>query len=112
MQVLALLRKRKSATENAKKEAEEAKRPDLAEKQDKELVAINELAKSVKLISGDDLRSIVSQKIQALRNSAHAGDLKQGIVMKELVKPGGELDGKPYEGKVLAELVKDELSRS
>ncbi|KAJ9609841.1 hypothetical protein H2200_006170 [Cladophialophora chaetospira] len=112
MQVLALLRKRKSATESAKKEAEEAKRPDLAEKQDKELATINELVGTVKMTSGDELRGIVNQKIESLRSSSQGGELKQGVVMKELVKPGGELDGKLYEGKVLAELVKDELSRS
>ncbi len=107
MQVLALLRKRKSATENAKKEADEAGRPDLAEKQDKEMAIIDELTGSVKMIGRDDLRSLVKQTIENLQG----GDLKQGLVMKELVKPGGDLDGKLYEGKVLAELVKEELSR-
>ncbi|KIW66401.1 hypothetical protein PV04_05737 [Phialophora macrospora] len=110
MQVLALLRKRKSASENAKKEAEVAKRPDLAEKQDKELEVIDQLVGSVKMVESQALRDIVKGKIQALRDSSAGGELKQGTVMKELVKPGGELDGKLYEGKVLAELVREELS--
>jgi uncharacterized protein YqeY len=110
MQVLALLRKRKSASENAKKEAEAASRPDLAEKQDKELEVIDQLVGSVKMVESQALRDIVRGKIEALRDSLHGGELKQGAVMKELVKPGGELDGKLYEGKVLAELVREELS--
>ncbi|EXJ58015.1 hypothetical protein A1O7_05438 [Cladophialophora yegresii CBS 114405] len=108
MQVLALLRKRKAASENAKKEAEAANRADLAEKQDKEIEVIEQLVGSVKMVEPQDLRDIVRSKIEAL--SSHGGELKQGAVMKELLKQGGELDGKLYEGKVLAEIVKEELA--
>ena len=111
MQILALLRKRKAATENAKKEAEAAKRPDLAEKQDKEMQAINELVGTVKMVDADVMRCIVKKTVETLKSSVQGGELKQGAVMKELLKPGGELDGKPYESKQLAGMVKDELSR-
>ncbi|ETI27418.1 hypothetical protein G647_09608 [Cladophialophora carrionii CBS 160.54] len=110
MQVLALLRKRKAASENAKKEAEAANRADLAEKQDKEIEVIEQLVGSVKMVESQALRDIVRGKIEALRDSSHGGELKQGAVMKELLKPGGELDGKVYEGKVLAEVVREELA--
>ncbi|OCT50966.1 hypothetical protein CLCR_09195 [Cladophialophora carrionii] len=110
MQVLALLRKRKAASENAKKEAEAANRADLAEKQDKEIEVIEQLVGSVKMVEAQALRDSVRGKIEALRDSSHGGELKQGAVMKELLKPGGELDGKVYEGKVLAEVVREELA--
>lgn len=110
MQVLALLRKRKSASENARKEAEAASRPDLAEKQDKELEVIDQLVGSVRKVEPQALRDIVRGKIEALRGSSQGGELKQGVVMKELLKPGGELDGQVYEGKTLAEFVREELS--
>ena len=112
MQILALLRKRKSASENAKKEAEAAKRPDLAEKQDKEIEAIDELVGTVKMVDANTMSSLVRNTIEALRSSVQGGEVKQGVVMKELLKPGGDLDGKPYEGKTLADMVKQELSRS
>ncbi|OQV09205.1 hypothetical protein CLAIMM_13352 [Cladophialophora immunda] len=108
LQILALLRKRKSATEAAMKEAEAAKRPDLAEKQAKEMEVIDELAGSVKLMDPAAVRLVVRGKIETLRNTTQ-GELKQGVVMKELLKPGGELDGKPLDNKILAELVREEL---
>ncbi|KIW91911.1 uncharacterized protein Z519_07881 [Cladophialophora bantiana CBS 173.52] len=108
LQVLALLRKRKSATETAIKEAEAAKRPDLAEKQKKEMEVIDELVGSVKLMDPVALRTVVRGKIETLRKTTQ-GELKQGVVMKELLKPGGELDGKPLENKMLAELVREEI---
>ena len=112
MQILALLRKRKSASEHAKKEAEAAKRPDLAGKQDKEIEAIDELVGTVKMVDADTMSSLVRRAVEALRSSMQGGEIKQGVVMKELLKPGGDLDGKPYEGKTLADMVKQELSRS
>ena len=112
MQILALLRKRKAATESAKKEAEEAKRADLAEKQDKELEAIDELVGSVKMVDAETLKRLVERVVEALRSEGQGGELKQGAVMKELVKAGGELEGKLYEAKALADLVREELSKA
>ncbi|OAP59875.1 hypothetical protein AYL99_04877 [Fonsecaea erecta] len=108
LQILALLRKRKAATETAIKEAEAAKRPDLAEKQAKEMEVIDELVGSVKLMDPAVVRLVVRGKIETLRATTQ-GELKQGVIMKELLKPGGELDGKPLDNKILAELVREEL---
>ncbi|OAL39313.1 hypothetical protein AYO20_01183 [Fonsecaea nubica] len=108
LQILALLRKRKAATQAAIKEAEAAKRADLVEKQAKEMEVIDELVGSVKLMDPAAVRLVVRGKIETLRSTAQ-GELKQGAVMKELLKPGGELDGKPLDNKILAELVREEL---
>jgi len=109
MQILALLRKRKSATENAKQEAAAANRADLAEKQDKEMTAIDELVGTVNMMDASTIRHIVRGKIEALRQTTKGEELKQGTVMKQLLMPGGELDGKLFENKILAELVREEI---
>lgn len=109
MQILALLRKRKGATEQAKKEAEDANRSDLAEKQAKEIVVLDDLTSSVQLMAPSEMKEIVRSTIESLRTST-AGELKPGPVLKELLKPGGELANKPLDNKVLSELVREELS--
>ncbi|KAI1618742.1 hypothetical protein EDD36DRAFT_40550 [Exophiala viscosa] len=108
MQVLALLRKRKGASEQAKKEAEDAKRDDLAEKEAKEIVVLDELTSSVQLMTPVEMRKIVRARLESLRSST-SGELKPGPVLKELLKPGGDLADKPLDKKVLAELVREEL---
>lgn len=108
LQILALLRKRKSSTEAAIKEATDAKRPDLVEKQEKEMAVIDELTASVKMMDVLEMRHVVRRTVQALRDSTD-GELKPGVVMKELLKKGGELDGKNLENKILAELVREEI---
>lgn len=107
-QILSLLRKRKSSSEQAIKEAQEAQRPDLVEKQEKEIVVVDELTSSVKMMDPLEMRQVVRRTVEALRG-ATPGDLKPGAVMKELLKPGGELEGKMLENKVLAELVREEV---
>jgi uncharacterized protein len=111
MQVLALLKKRKAATEQAKKEAEAAQRSDLAEKQDKEMSVIADLMGSVKMLEGEELRDIVKQGIEALKSLQQEKGLNLGGVMKELQKSGGALDGKLYDAKTLVEVVKEEMPK-
>ncbi|KAL2443927.1 hypothetical protein ABEF95_014103 [Exophiala dermatitidis] len=109
MQILALLRKRKAASEAAAKEAEAASRPDLAEKQQKEIAVIDELVDTVKVMGPEEMRKTVRQVIETLKTTV-SGELKQGVVLKELLKPDGVLADKPLDKKVLADLVKDELA--
>jgi uncharacterized protein YqeY len=111
LQILALLRKRRAASEAAAKEAEQAQRPDLVEKQEKEVAVVDELTASVRLMEPAEMRKVVRKTIDALGGALSAGaELKQGVVLKELLKPGGELADKPLEKKVLAELVREELA--
>ena len=70
---------------------------------------IDELVDTVKMMDAATLRHIVKGKIEALRNTTKSEGLKQGVVMKELLKPGGELNGKMFENKILAELVREEI---
>lgn len=108
MQILALLRKRKVASEAAAKEAAQAQRPDLVEKQEKEIAVVQELTSSVQLMDALEMRKIVRTTIDALRGSS-SGEVKPGTVLKELLKPDGALADKPLDNKVLAELVREEL---
>jgi uncharacterized protein YqeY len=101
------LRKRRSSSEDAKREALAANRPDLAEKQAKEIEVIDTLVKSVPVMDVKEMRYIVRAKVEFSR--VQGGEVKPGVVMKELLKSGGELEGKMFENKVLAELVREEI---
>ncbi|EXJ90613.1 hypothetical protein A1O1_03716 [Capronia coronata CBS 617.96] len=109
MQILALLRKRKAASEAAAKEAQEAGRPELVEKQEKEVAVVDELVGAVNIMGASEMRTIVRSTIQALKGTA-PGELKLGVVLKELLKPDGQLADQLLDKKVLAELVKEELT--
>jgi uncharacterized protein YqeY len=115
MQILALLRKRRSSSTDARQEAVDAKRPDLLEKLDKEIEVVDELMGTVEMMPVLEMRSIVRGLVESLKGAGAGageptptGELKPGPVMKELLKPGGPLDGKPLDKKVLAELVREE----
>ena len=108
MQVLALLKKRKSSSLAAAEEAGKAGRADLKEKQEKEVEILDDYAGTVQMMSTEELKDIVARTVQGMGNDR--GDLKQGKVMKELLKPGGPLDGKPLDRKALSEVVQQALS--
>ena len=109
MQVLGLLKKRKSSSLVAAEEAEKAGRADLKEKQDKEIEILNDYAGSVKMMRREELREIVAQTVSSMGGS-EKGALKQGTVMKELLKTEGPLEGKLLDRKVLSEVVQQALS--
>ncbi|ETN42645.1 uncharacterized protein HMPREF1541_01802 [Cyphellophora europaea CBS 101466] len=106
LQVLAMLKKRKSASQNAAKEAEEAKRPDLKEKQEQEIAILDEYAGSIALLSLEELEAAVKATVEKLGEDGK----NQGRVMKELLRSGGPLDGKPVDKAQLAGVVKSSLS--
>jgi uncharacterized protein len=105
LQILAMLKKRKAASLNAVQEAEQANRSDLKEKQEKEIGVLDEYAGSVELVSVAELKEAVKSVIAKL---GEAGK-QQGRVMKELLQPGGALDGKPVDKAQLAGVVKESL---
>ncbi len=108
MQVLALLKKRKSSSLAAAEEAGKAGRADLKEKQEKEIEILDDYAGSVQLLNTEELRDIVTQTVHGMGDEKSG--LKPGAVMKELLKPGGPLDGKPLDRKALSEVVQQALS--
>lgn len=106
LQVLAMLKKRKVASQHAVAEAEAAGRQDLKEKQEKEIGVLDEYAGSVRLMSLDELKEAVAAAIAKLGDEAGK---QQGKVMRELLGPGGPLDGKPVDRAQLAGVVKESL---
>ena len=109
MQILALLKKRKVATEEAAAEAKRVNRPDLLEKEEQQLVVIEEYASSISLMDVGEMRQIVRSEIETLRSSANPDQLKPGMVMKHLLAEDGLLAGKALDKAKLAELVREEL---
>lgn len=102
-----MLKKRKVASQNAAKEFAEAKRQDLKEKEDKQVEILDEYAGTVQMMAEEDLKAAVKAVVDAM-----AGGTNQGKVMKELLRPGGALDGKMVDKAQLASVVKDSLSGS
>lgn len=109
MQILALLKKRKTATEEAAAEAKRVNRPDLQEKEERQLVVIEEYASSISLMDVTEMRQIVRSEIETLKSSATQDQLKPGMVMKHLLADDGLLGGKALDKAKLAELVREEL---
>ncbi|KEF59665.1 uncharacterized protein A1O9_04511 [Exophiala aquamarina CBS 119918] len=109
MQILALLKKRKSATEEAAAEAKRVNRPDLQEKEEQQLAVIEEYASSISLMDVAAMRQVVRSEIETLRSSATQDQLKPGMVMKHLLADDGPLGGKALDKAKLAELVREEL---
>jgi uncharacterized protein len=107
LQVLALLRKRKAASVAAAKEAEEQGRSDLKEKEEQQAKVIDEYASNVKMMTPEELREVVTQAVDSLKEKK---GLTHGIMMKELLKPGGLLDGKPVEKRDLSDIVKEAIA--
>jgi uncharacterized protein YqeY len=114
MQVLALLKKRKAASQAAAREAEDAKRDDLKQKQEKEIEILDEYAGTVKLVSEEELREMVQAVLGKLQLRDTKGPLNPGSVMKELLQQGGgrALEGKPVDKAQLAAIVKDALQNT
>jgi uncharacterized protein len=104
MQLLALLRKRKTSSLAAAEEAEKVGRADLKEKQEKEVAILDEYAGSVKMVSSEDMKELVENAVAGLK-AAGKTNPKQGDVMKELMRPNGPLDGKPLDRKELSQIV-------
>lgn len=109
LQLLALLKKKKAASETAAKEFAEAKREDLKEKEETQVSILDEYAASVKLMSENELQAVIDEVIAGLGEDSS----KQARVMKALLQPGGQLDGKPIDKAQLSRLVSETIkSRS
>lgn len=107
MQLLALLRKRRAASKTAAAEFLENKREDLSQKQEEEIAVLDEYARQVKVMSKEETAKYVDEAISSIK--ARDGKMNPGAVLKELLKTGGSLEGKPVDKSVVARLVKQRL---
>ncbi|KAJ5787032.1 hypothetical protein N7457_002022 [Penicillium paradoxum] len=108
IQLLSLIRKRLNASKDAAKEFEAAERPDLKEKEDAQVVVLEEYAGQVKTLPIAEIKEVVVNEIDAMINAGSKPN--QGTVLKALFAPGGPLDGKPVDRREVATEVKNALS--
>ena len=106
MQVLALLRKRIATSKAASEEFAHAKRDDLKEKQDAEIAVMDEYAGQVKTFGEEDLSRAIEQAYHKFKDAAK---VNAGTILRELLGPGGTLDGKPVEKSQVAKMVQEML---
>jgi len=110
IQLLSLLRKRAAASKSAALEFQAANREDLKEKEDAQVAVLEEYAGGVQTMGEDEIKAVVTDVLGKLKAEGAKTDM--GAVLKRLVGPGGELDGKPVERAEVARLVKQALASS
>lgn len=107
-QLLALLKKKKAASEAAAAEAKAVNRSDLEEKQMQEIKVIDEYAGQVKVLCETELRNLLTVVVDNLKATGGAA-VSLGQVLKDALQPGGVLDGKSVDKSQAAKVVKDML---
>ncbi|RYO87199.1 hypothetical protein DL764_008896 [Monosporascus ibericus] len=106
VQLVALLRRTRAATEEAAGEARAAQRPDLVEREEAQVRVLDEYVagSGVEEVGAEQLRAIVAGAVEGEGGKARVGD-----VMKKLLAPEGPLAGKSFEKAELANIVKEVL---
>ena len=85
-----------------------ANREDLAQKQVSEISVLEEYAGQVEVMPEEALKEAINSTLTVLKSTTEK--LNPGMVLKELFKAGGELDGKPVEKGQVAAAVKQLLT--
>jgi len=106
VQVLALLRKKLASSKAASEEFAQADREDLKAKQDAEILVMDEYAGQVEMFTEEDIVKAIEQAYQSLRETAN---VNAGLILRELLRPGGTLDGKAVEKSQVAKMVQEML---
>jgi len=109
IQLLALLRKKITASESARDEFMKANRNDLVDKEDLQLKSLNEFSERIKVMGEEEIKGAVGSVIDTLEQVA--GKMNAGDVLKKLFETGGLLDGKTVERGKVAVMVKQLLQK-
>ena len=104
--MLALLRKKIAASKAASEEFAQAQRDDLKAKQDAEIAVMDEYAGQVETLPEQDILKAIEQAYDTVNGTAKAS---AGNILKELLRPGGTLDGKSVENSRVAKMVQEML---
>ena len=113
LHVLALLRKRLTAAQEAAESFEKSGRSDLKEKEEAQISVIKEYATSVETVSDEEVRTRVGEVLNDASLTQESGQkLNKGTIMKKLIGPGGTLEGKPVEKRTIAQMVDEALGVS
>lgn len=108
MQLLSMLRKRAAASQAASKEFQDAGRADLKDKEEAQISILNEYSGSVQTTSEDEVKDIVGKVVEEMKSSGVK--IAMGDVLKRLLAPGGDFEGKPVEKAEVAKIVKEVLA--
>ncbi|MCJ1370708.1 hypothetical protein MMC20_001921 [Loxospora ochrophaea] len=104
IQVLSLLKKRASASRMATQQFRSAKREDLVDNEMAQIAVLEEYTSDIYVIGEEEITKAATDVIGKMR--ADGMNPNPGVVMKDLVKPGGELYGKPVEGAEVVRIIK------
>jgi uncharacterized protein YqeY len=112
LQLVNLLRKQARSQRESAEEFRNAKREDLAEKEEAQIKVLEEYANSsgIQTVAGEELRNIVEGTMGELAAEGVTGKSAVGEAMKRLFAPGGPLEGKDVEKNEVSTTVR-ELAR-
>ncbi|KAI9662819.1 MAG: hypothetical protein M1821_007865 [Bathelium mastoideum] len=108
MQLVSLLRKRAAASKIAGEEFQSAGRADLREKEEAQTAVMEEYLGGIQTVGEDEISKVVGERVQRLK--ADGIKLDMGTILKSLLGPGGDFDGKPVERADVAKEVKAALA--
>jgi len=111
MQLLSLLRKRAAAAKTASEEFKSAGRQDLVEKEGQQARIMEEYAGGVETMSAESITEAVTKTVEEVKAAAAGKAVQMGDVLKKLLAPGGNLEGKPVEKSEVAKIVKELLGQ-
>jgi uncharacterized protein len=101
-----MLRKKMAGSKAASEEFVQAGRDDLKAKQDAEIAIMDEYAGQFKTVAEEDICKAIEQVYHDMKDTAR---LNAGMILRELLRPGGTLDGKPVDKSQLAKMVQEML---
>lgn len=104
IQLLSLIRKRIAASKSAAEEFSAANRDDLRDKEQAQVVVMEEYAAGVETVGQDEITEVVARIIGKMRTDGLI--VNTGSALKALVGPGGEFEGKPVDKAEVARIVK------
>lgn len=82
----------------------------MKEKEDSQRAVIEQYAGEVETIGGDEIRRVVESLVERIKSQG--GKLDMGAVLRQLIGPGGQLEGRPVEKADVAKTVKETLAQS
>ena len=107
LQLLALLRKHSAASKAAALEFGAADRDDLKVKEEAQVAVLEEYVAEVDVVNEDDVNAAVENTVAQMRSENL--NLTLGAVIKRVMGDGGPLQGKPVQGRLLAQSIKSVL---
>jgi uncharacterized protein YqeY len=109
LQLLALLKKRTAAGQTAVNEFQNAGREDLVQKEEAQIEIVKGYADILQgdMVGEEEVRNVVEEVIRNLKQTTQRIGL--GDVVKQVLGPGGKLEGKMVEKKGVVNIIQELL---